>query len=86
MPQLPEESPQQPPPPPPSAWDEGKLSKDEANRSRQSLSCSESGALDVSAGGGSESSWKRKKGPAPGRPTALRRKVSLLLSLRKKLF
>lgn len=64
-------------------WDEEKLSKDEANRTTQSLSCVEpSYQLDKSLDG----KWKRKKGPAPARPMPLRRKVSFLLSLKKKLF
>ncbi|XP_031788215.1 MICAL-like protein 1 isoform X2 [Nasonia vitripennis] len=56
-------------------WDEEKLSKDEANRTTQSLSCVEpSYQLDKSLDG----KWKRKKGPAPARPMPLRRKIKVM--------
>ena len=55
-----------------------KLSKDQANRTTQSLGCT---PITSPA-----DKWKRKKGPAPALPTPFRRKVSQLLSFRKKLF
>lgn len=61
-------------------WEDQKTNKDEMNRNRQSLSgisCTDSPSYtspsysDKSVQG----KWKRKKGPAPPRPTPHRRKV-----------
>ncbi|XP_058800455.1 MICAL-like protein 2 isoform X2 [Phymastichus coffea] len=63
-----------PPSPPPSPTaDKDKLSKDQANRNTRSLGCGEC-PLDKSL----EGKWKRKKGPAPPRPTPLRRKIKVM--------
>lgn len=72
-----------------NVWSEEKLNKDEANRNTQILSNTDGSAyLDYpeSHDKSLDGKWKRKKGPAPPLPRPLRRKVSFLLSLKKKLF
>lgn len=59
-------------------WEDQKNNKDEANRNRQSLtsvSCVESPQFKSYPDKSVQGKWKRKKGPAPPRPTPHRRKV-----------
>lgn len=60
-------------------WDDRKIGKDEANRSKQSMTTISSDETNPYGGYTDKSvqgKWKRKKGPAPARPIPHRRKVS----------
>ncbi|KAI4488985.1 hypothetical protein M0804_004483 [Polistes exclamans] len=62
-------------------WEDQKNNKDEANRNRQSLtsiSCVESSQFKSYPDKSVQGKWKRKKGPAPPRPTPHRRKIKVM--------
>ncbi|XP_067213300.1 MICAL-like protein 1 isoform X2 [Linepithema humile] len=62
-------------------WEDQKTNKDEANRNRQSLSgvsCADSLSYKSYADKSVQGKWKRKKGPAPPRPTPHRRKIKVI--------
>ncbi|XP_044585878.1 MICAL-like protein 1 isoform X2 [Cotesia glomerata] len=60
------------------SWEDIKVCKNEANRTKQSLSRSESGQDYTKFDKSSHGKWKRKKAQAPARPIPQRRKIRVM--------
>ncbi|XP_008557227.1 MICAL-like protein 1 isoform X1 [Microplitis demolitor] len=60
------------------SWEDIKVSKNEANRTKQSMSRSESNQDYTKFDKSCQGKWKRKKAPAPARPIPQRRKIKVM--------